>query len=313
VKLLIPDTISLELDVPGEVEVITYAVAEPIPQQHRDAEAIVLWMNPADRMRALPAELPQLRWVQGLLAGMDPVVNIGFDEQIIMTSGTGLHNGPVAEHTLALVLAAARRLDLAFTAQAQSRWDATRLGGNQALRTDHFSTLHGSRVVIWGFGSIAQHLAPWLTALGATVTGVASTAGERAGYPVITDADLADELPLTDVLINILPATPETEKIVDDAVLEALPAHAWFVNVGRGATVDEAALLRALQEGQIGGAALDVFAEEPLPPEDPLWSAPNTIITPHSAGGRPRDAEALIERNVRAYLAGQELTGLVQR
>src|SRR5699024_7238425 len=118
VKLLIPDTISLELDVPGEVEVITYAVAEPIPQQHRDAEAIVLWMNPADRMRALPAELPQLRWVQGLLAGMDPVVNIGFDEQIIMTSGTGLHNGPVAEHTLALVLAAARRLDLAFTAQA---------------------------------------------------------------------------------------------------------------------------------------------------------------------------------------------------
>lgn len=310
-KLLIPDSISLDLDLPEQVNAVTYAVAEPIPHTHRDAEAIVLWANPTARLLALPQELPQLRWVQGLMAGMDAALAVGFDSRVVMTSGAGLHDGPVAEHTLALVLAAARRLDLAAKAQAESRWDETRLGGNQALRTGSFSTLHQSRVLIWGFGSIAQHLAPWLAAMGAEVTGVASTAGERAGFPVITAADLPTELPRTDVLINILPATPATQGIVDAGVLAALPDHAWFINVGRGATVDEHALLQALQQGRIAGAGLDVFRTEPLPADDPLWTAPNLILTPHSAGGRPRNAEPLIARNVRAYLAGAELTGVV--
>ena len=312
-KLLLPDSIRLDLDLPGEVEAVTYAVAEPIPAEHRDAEALVLWANPAPRLRALPEELPKLRWVQGLMAGMDAAIAAGFSDEVLMTSGAGLHNGPVAEHTLALVLAAARRLDLAVRAQEERHWDETRLGGNQALRTGHFSTLHQSRVLIWGFGSIAQHLAPWLAAMGATVTGVASRAGERAGFPVITADDLAQELPRTDVLINILPATPSTEKIVDAEVFAALPEHAWFINVGRGATVDEDALLEALRQGTIAGAGLDVFRTEPLPADDPLWQAPNLIITPHSAGGRPRDAAPLVEQNVRAYLAGEQLTGLVDR
>lgn len=312
-KLLIPDSIALHLNLPEQVRTGTYAVAEPIPGEHRDAEAIVLWANPAERLQAMPGELPHLRWVQGLLAGMDPVIAAGFSNEITMTSGAGLHSGPVAEHTLALVLAAARRLDLAAAAQRERRWDDARLGGNQALRTGGFSTLHDSRVLIWGFGAIAQHLAPWLSAMGADVTGVASTAGQRAGYPVVTAADLPEELPRTDVLINILPATPSTERIVDAGILAALPEHAWFVNVGRGATVDESALLQALHQGVIAGAALDVFTTEPLPADDPLWSAPNTIITPHSAGGRPRFAEELIERNVRAYLDGQDLTGFVAR
>ncbi|MGC0143699.1 NAD(P)-dependent oxidoreductase [Pseudactinotalea sp. Z1732] len=312
-KLLLPDSINLDLNLPDQVQPVTYAVTEPIPQEHRDAEAIVLWATPGHRMGELPAELPNLKWVQGLMAGMDAAVNAGFSEDITMTSGLGLHAGPVAEHTLAMVLAAARRLDLCVLYQADNEWDETRLGGNQALRTGNFSTLSGARVLIWGFGSIGQKLAPWMAAMGATVTGVASTAGERAGFPVITAADLPDELPRTDVLINILPANPRTEAIVDAAVFEALPQHAWFVNVGRGATVDDAALLEALHQGSIGGAALDVFRTEPLPADDPYWSAPNVIITPHSAGGRPRNSEPLIEQNVRAYLAGEELAGLVTR
>ena len=312
-KLLIPDSIDLRLDLPPQVSPVTYAVAEPIPPEHRDAEALVLWAVPGPRLHALPSELPNLRWVQGLLAGMDAVIDAGFGKDVLMTSGAGLHNGPVAEHALALVLAAARRLDLCVQAQGRRHWDETRLGGNQALRTGHFSTLHNSRVLIWGFGSIGQHLAPWLAAMGATVTGVASTAGERAGFPVITDEGLAEELPRTDVLINILPATPSTEKIVDGDVFAALPEHAWFINVGRGATVDEVALLHALEQGAIGGAGLDVFRTEPLPADDPLWDAPNLIITPHSAGGRPRDSEPLIEQNVRAFLAGAQMTGVVER
>lgn len=310
-KLLLPDSIALDLQAPEGVQVATYAVTEPIPAQHRDAEAIVLWYLGADRLAALPAELPQVRWVQGLLAGMESVQAAGFGADVILTGGRGLHDGPVAEHTLALVLAAARRLDLAVLAQREGKWDDTVRGGNQAVGTSGFTTLAGARVLIWGFGSIAQHLAPWLSMMGASVTGVASSAGERSGFPVITAQDLPEYLPETDVLINILPATEDTEAIVGAQVLAGLPAHAWLVNVGRGATVDEQALHRALSEGQIAGAALDVFRTEPLPADDPLWSAPNLIITPHAAGGRPRHSEALISENLQRYRSGQDLLGVV--
>lgn len=310
-KLLLPDSIPLDLTAPDGVDVITYAVAEPIPVEHRDAEAIVIWAVPRHRLKALVSELPQLRWVQGLMAGMDAALAAGFGPEVVLTSGRGLHDGPVAEHALALVLAAARRLDLAALAQARGQWDESVRGGNQALTASGFTTLSGARALIWGFGSIGQHLAPWLSMLGATVTGVASSAGERSGYQVITPEGLTDELPRTDVLINILPATARTEAAIDADVLAALPGHAWLVNVGRGATVDEAALLRALQEGRIGGAALDVFRTEPLPAEDPLWSARNLIITPHSAGGRPQGSAAVITENLRRYLAGEDLLEVV--
>lgn len=310
-KLLLPDSIALDLQAPEGVELATYAVTEPIPDEHRDAEAIVLWYLGAERLAALPAELPQVRWVQGLLAGMESVKAAGFGTDVILTGGRGLHDGPVAEHTLALVLAAARRLDLAALAQREGQWDDTVRGGNQAVGTSGFTTLAGARVLTWGFGSIAQHLAPWLSMMGASVTGVASSAGERSGFPVITAQDLPEYLPETDVLINILPATEDTEAIVDAQVLAGLPAHAWLVNVGRGATVDEQALHRALSEGQIAGAALDVFRTEPLPAGDPLWSAPNLIITPHAAGGRPRHSEALISENLQRYRSGRDLLGVV--
>ncbi|HLS15370.1 MAG TPA: NAD(P)-dependent oxidoreductase [Beutenbergiaceae bacterium] len=310
-KLLLPNSIALDLQAPEGVELATYAVTEPIPEEHRDAEAIVLWYLGADRLAALPAELPQVRWVQGLLAGMESVQAAGFGDDVILTGGRGLHDGPVAEHTLALVLAAARRLDLAVLAQREGQWDDTVRGGNQAVGTSGFTTLAGARVLIWGFGSIAQHLAPWLSMMGASVTGVASSAGERSGFPVITAHDLPQYLPETDVLINILPATANTEAIVGAQVLAGLPDHAWLVNVGRGATVDEQALHRALSEGQIAGAALDVFRTEPLPDGDPLWSAPNVIITPHAAGGRPRHSEALISENLQRYRSGQDLLGVV--
>lgn len=152
-----------------------------------------------------------------------------------------------------------------------------------------------------------MRIAQYLSALGAHVTGVATTAGERLGYRVVTDEDLADELARTDVLVDILPALEGTAHVVDAEILAALPRHAWFVNVGRGATVDEDALVAALADGTIAGAALDVFSHEPLPADSPLWDAPNLIITPHSAGGRPQESEGLIEENLRRYLAGTEL------
>jgi phosphoglycerate dehydrogenase-like enzyme len=111
----------------------------------------------------------------------------------------------------------------------------------------------------------------------------------------------------------ILPSLPSTEKILDTRRLSLLPRHGWLVNVGRGATVDEEALIAALRSGALAGAALDVFATEPLPADSPLWTLPQVIVSPHAAGGRPMGAEALLEENLRRLQEGKPLLNLVER
>jgi phosphoglycerate dehydrogenase-like enzyme len=306
-KILLPDSVDLDLSLPDGITGVRYAVDRPVPDEHADADALVVWGNPDGQLRDAAARLTRLRWVQTLAAGPDAVLAAGFRADVPITAGAGLHDRTVTEHTLALVLGAARRLNLLTRAQIGHRW-AGEWGGLQPAREDHsFRTLRDAHVVLWGFGGIAATLAPHLTALGARVTGVARTSGTRHGVPVVTAADFPAILPGTDVLINILPATGETAAALDASVLALLPAHAWVVNVGRGATVDEAALLAALRSGRLGGAALDVFETEPLPPGSGLWDEPNVIITPHAAGGRPLGAAELIRENLDALLAGRPL------
>ena len=315
-KVLLPTSLPLEMsDTPGDVTFVPYDVSLPVPEEHADAEVFVVWGNPRAQLADSASRLTRLRWIQALAAGPDVILAAGFDPEVVVTSGRSLHDGPVAEHTLALALTAARRLDLMHDAQRAGRW-ARELGGVQSAHPSIFpgmGTLDGAEVTIWGFGSIAQRLAPLLTALGARVVGVATTPGTRAGTPVITADALPDRLAQTDLLIGILPATADTDGAISADVLSALPAHAWVINVGRGSTLDEDALDFALRSGTLGGAALDVFAREPLPVTSPLWSAPNLIITPHAAGGRPQGAEALISKNLTAFLAGEPLTNVVER
>ena len=309
--MLLPTTIPLNFEVPNGVVLARYAVDEPVPQELAGAEALVVWGNSRDQLRDTARRLTALRWVATLAAGPDAVLDAGFGPQVVITSGRSLHDGPVAEHTLALVLAAARRLHLLARAQQDHRW-AGELGGLQPAQPGSWRTLAGAHVLVWGFGSIAASLAPHLRLLGALVTGVAHTAGERAGFPVIAAADVAAALPETDVLIAILPATGNAHAISAER-LALLPAHAWVVNVGRGSTLDEAALLTALRAGRLGGAALDVFETEPLPTDSPLWDEPNVIISPHAAGGRPVNPAALVADNLAALLAGRPLRNVVAR
>ncbi len=311
--LLLPTTLTDEPTVPADVRVVRYDVDRPLPQDALDAEALVLWGNSPEQMADAARRLSRLRWVQALAAGPDAALAAGFADDVVITSGRGLHDGPVAEHTLALLLAAARRVPELVRAQAEHRW-AAELGGMQDDREGPaFRTLDGARVLIWGFGSIASRLAPLLAALGADVTGVATSAGDRHGFPVVSTFELPDRLPRTDVLISLLPATEQTRHAVDAAVLDLLPAHAWVVNVGRGATLDESALLDALQAGRLGGAALDVFETEPLPAGSPLWDHPKVLVSPHAAGGRPQGAGELVTANLTAFLAGTELRNVVAR
>lgn len=314
-KILIPNTIDLPLTADGataDIEAVVYDIEAEIPAEHRDAEMLVVWHNSSSWLQEAARALPRLRLVQALASGADVVLNAGFDDDVRICSGRSLHDGPVAEHALALILSTVRRLDRLRDAQREHRWDEDFADRQSAAATRALHTLSGACVTIWGFGSIAATLAPLLTALGADVQGIARSAGTRSGYPVHADADATAILADTDVLVSILPATDETTGLFDATVFGALKPGAAFVNVGRGATVDERALIEALASGQLRAAAVDVTSTEPLPASDPLWDAPNLLITPHIAGNRPVGAARLVDENASRLLAGDELVNQVR-
>jgi phosphoglycerate dehydrogenase-like enzyme len=314
-KLLYPT--SLKLDVASlegfSAALVPYDVKAPtIPAEHHDAEVLVTWTNTGDNLKYAKEKLTKLRWIQSLAAGPNDVLGAGFDTaQVTVTTGSGLHDHTVAEHALGLLLNAARRFYEMRDYQLQSKWPQ-HLGGPQPDRPkDRFTTLRDARVLVWGFGNIAKCLVPSLLGLGAQVKGVARSAGVRASVEVFTEDKLAELLPETDALVMILPGSDATRHALNAERLALLPKHAWVINVGRGTSIDEDALVAALTKGDLGGAALDVFEKEPLPESSSLWKAPNVIVSPHAAGGRPQDAEALIAYNLRRFIAGQPLKNVI--
>ncbi|KAH8169426.1 d-isomer specific 2-hydroxyacid dehydrogenase, NAD binding domain-containing protein [Sarocladium implicatum] len=313
-KLLYPT--SLKLDIPSidgfSVSLHPYDVKQNIPEDLIDAEFLVTWTNSADNLKDAAARMKNLRWIQSLAAGPNDVLSAGFDSnKITICTGSGLHDHTVAEHALGLLLNSARRFYEMRDYQLQGKWPG-HLGGPQPDRpSDKFTTLRDARVLIWGFGNIAKCLVPSLRVLGAEVKGVARTPGVRDGIEVVAQDSLPKVLPETDVLVMILPGSDSTLNALNKERLALLPKHAWVVNVGRGTAIDEDALADALEQGSIGGAALDVFVQEPLPAESRLWKAPNLIVSPHAAGGRPQGAEALIAENLRRQIAGQQLKNII--
>ncbi|KAH8821369.1 D-isomer specific 2-hydroxyacid dehydrogenase [Xylogone sp. PMI_703] len=314
-KLLYPTSLVLDIDsLKGfSVDLQPYDHSAPeIPREHHDASILVTWANSPANLAYAKAHLTQIRWIQSLAAGPNDVLNAGFDpSKVIVTTGSGLHDRTVAEHTLGLLLNAARRFYEMRDYQLQGKWPG-HLGGPQPDRPkDSFRTLRDARILVWGFGNIAKSLVPSLTILGAQVQGVARTAGVRDGIQIYGEDSLPELLPQTDALVMILPGSDSTRHALNEQRLKLLPKHAWVINVGRGTSVDEDALADALEQGTIGGAALDVFETEPLPAESRLWKAPNLVVSPHAAGGRPQDAEALIQYNLRRFIAGQSLKNVM--
>lgn len=313
-KLLYPTSLHFDIEsLKGfSVSIHPYDVKKPIPDDLIDAEILVTWTNTADNLKDAKQRMTKLRWIQSLAAGPNDVLNAGFDSsKISVTTGVGLHDHTVAEHTLGLLLNAARRFFEMRDYQLESKWPS-HLGGPQPDRPPgKFTTLRDANVTIWGFGNIAKTLTPHLTALGANVRGVARHAGIRDGTEVVDEGKLPEILPQTDALVMILPGSDSTKNALNGERLKLLPKHAWVINVGRGTSVDDDALISALDNGEIGGAALDVFDEEPLPESSPFWKQKNVIVSPHAAGGRPQGAEALIVNNLRRFLAGQSLVNVV--
>jgi phosphoglycerate dehydrogenase-like enzyme len=294
-KVLVPDTpLRHELGpLPPNVEL----VSEPAP----DVEFVVLSFEFADRLPGLFEQLPGLRVAQSLSAGVDWLLPL-VPPSLIVCRAVGVHDGPVSEWVVAAILAMERRLPEFIVFQNRAEWN--RDDAEPSLIED----LDGRTVIVVGHGSIGRALAARLTPFGAKVIGVAR---RRRGDAQPVSA-LPDLLPRADVVVNLLPLSPETEKLVDRAFFARMKAGALFVNAGRGKTVDTDALLEALNAGHIR-AALDVTDPEPLPPEHPLWRARNILITPHIAGSVARwkmRGYRFAGEQIRRYAAGQPLLGI---
>ncbi|MCC5807090.1 MAG: D-2-hydroxyacid dehydrogenase [Opitutales bacterium] len=225
---------------------------------------------------------PNIRWIHTPNVGLDAYAPLAESRpDLKITNIRGIADHPVSDHVLALLLTLARALPrVLHTAGNPCNWGAREDYG------PHCMTLAGKNVHVLGYGSIARCLVRKLAGFDGAVT-VYRRRGEGNDPHVARFralGELTSEVREADVLINLLPSLPETRCLVGAPVFAAMRADALFINAGRGSTVDEPALIDVLKNGRLCGAALDVFTEEPLPEDSPLWSLPNVILTPHVAG-----------------------------
>ena len=264
-----------------------------------------------DRLRAVLAGMPKLRWIHTFSAGVDRYLpELATHERILLTNNSGAYDVPIAEHVIAMIFAAAKKVPEHLAAQGRHEWQ----------RESPHAEVRGATLVILGLGSIGTELARLAAGVGMRVVGIRRDA--RADRPapgverIVPPERLAEAAADADYLAVAAPLTPQTKGMVSAEVLRALKPTAWVINIARGPIVDEAALVAALAEKRIGGAALDVFDTEPLPETSPLWSLDNAIITPHISNSSPRlraRSLALVTENVRRFKAGEPLLNLVDR
>jgi phosphoglycerate dehydrogenase-like enzyme len=254
----------------------------------------------ADQLRSVLDDHPAVEWVQLPFAGVEPFVGV-LDDQHVWTCGKGVYAEPVAEHALALTLGGLRGIG--------------RYARRDAWSEPYGKNLLGAHVCIVGGGAITRSLVRLLLPFGSYLTVVRNRPEPIPGVAEVFGLnDLHRAVAEADVVILALALTPETEGIIDDTVLRAMPDDAWLVNVARGKHVDTDALVAALSEGRLGGAALDVTDPEPLPDGHPLWGLDNAIISPH-VGNTPEMGIKLlwarVRENVERRTKDQELLGLV--
>jgi len=270
-----------------------------------EAEVMVGWNLPREAI----ARAPNLRWIHSTAAGVDQLLFPEvLERDILVTTSSGIHAIPLCEHVFAMMLALSRRLHSAIRQQIHRRWDRRGCVGGE---------LGGGTLGILGLGHIGAELAKRAAAFEMRVIGIKRTPSpvpyvERVLPPEGLDEVLAE----SDAVVIALPLTPQTRGLIGERELRLMKPTAFLINVGRGPIVQEAALLRALREGWIAGAALDVFEREPLPPDSPFYDLENVILTPHVAGTSPRYMDRAIPlfcENLARYLRGETLLNVVDK
>lgn len=254
-----------------------------------------------------------LRWVQQWGAGADWLLRYpdAAEMDFVLTNTSGMHAIQITEHIFAFLLAFARELPQAVRAQERRQWIP--LGEHRRL-----FELHGKTMVLLGVGAIGQQTARVAAAFGMRVLGVRRNpeAGAPGVEAMFGPDRLLDALAEGDAVVVTLPLTRETRGMIGERELRAMKPTACLINVGRGGVIDEEALIRALREGWIAAAGLDVFAEEPLAEDSPLWGMDNVLITSHYAGLTPvydERAMAIFVDNLRRYRAGEPLHHVVDK
>jgi phosphoglycerate dehydrogenase-like enzyme len=266
-------------------------------------------VDPAALRRTADAN-PGLRWVQTMAAGGGGAVKAAglTDEQlerIAFTTSAGVHGGPLAEFAVFGVLAGAKSLPRLLAQQRDRAWTGRWEMGQVSEQT----------VLVVGLGGIGSEVASRLSALGATVIGTSRRDVQMPGVARVVHPDsLAEVVGQVDAIVATLPGTEATEGLLGAAVFDAVKPGVTVVNVGRGTVIDEPALIAALADSRVGFAALDVVSREPLAQDSPLWSAPNVLISPHTAAlnaAEDRLIAELFARNATLFLEGEPLLNRV--
>jgi phosphoglycerate dehydrogenase-like enzyme len=289
---------------------------------HPEIEILYSFYLPDDVLNIAP----RLRWLQLHSAGADHILNHPIMvHDVIITTTSGIHATPIAEYVFASMLAFRWQVPQWTQCQREARWPPDRW--NRYARPE----LRGSTLGIAGYGSIGREIGRLAAAFGMRVLALRHSPGQAEnGYAVERTGDPAGAIPERfflpeqlhemlsecDYVVVALPLTPKTEHLIGEAELRAMKPSAYLVNIARGPIVDEQALVRALREGWIAGAGLDVFEREPLPEDSPLWALENALISPHVAGFTPRydeRAAALFAENLGRYLSGVPLLNLVDK
>lgn len=248
------------------------------------------------------ASLPALSWVQSTAAGVEALMNPSLRRDYTLTNARDVFGKLMTEYVFGYLLAHERQIFQRFKDQQNRHWNGTKLG-----------VLYGKTIGLLGVGSIGAEVAKAakffeMNVHGYTRESEESTHVDRYFHPLESDSLLSTFAQGLDYLVSILPNTPGTQRIINADLLNALPSHALFINVGRGSAVDEAALLNALNQNKLAGAVLDVFEQEPLPTDHPFWTTPNLLMTFHtSAPSLPEDLAKLFIENYKLFHAGNPL------
>jgi phosphoglycerate dehydrogenase-like enzyme len=258
---------------------------------------------------ALLKKAVRLQWIQAMTAGVDQFLDLpSLRKDILVTSTRGIHKPQMSEMAFLFMLALNRRFPQMVRNQDQKIWRPWPTG-----------LLHGKKVGILGLGAIGKEIARKCKAFDMTVYGTARTKKdiEEVDFFFLPDG-LHEVIREVDYLINVMPLTPQTKRLIGARELSAMKSTAFLISLGRGQTIDEGALVQALQDGEIAGAALDVFCTEPLPKDSPLWEMKNVIITPHIGGMSDNYVEQILsvfENNLQRFLEGerQDLINYIER
>lgn len=274
--------------------------------------ADALWITPSCYSAAIPHTMKEnpgrLRWLALTSGGYDILSRVGAPANVQLTYAAGVHAPSVAEHAVAQLLCLARQLPFSLTRQREEKWDASIV--------PQLRSIEDMDVAIVGFGAIGKQIATKIRPFARKITAVTRSGNPEAG----TDATAAlsaldDVLAKSDVIFLAVTMNKDSLRMIDARRISLLKPGAIVVNISRGAVIETDALVAALRSGKIGGAALDVTDPEPLRPGHPLWSAPNTLITPHiSTFGSKSTGTRLaqqLERNIRRFENGEPLEGAI--